>query len=57
VYSTLDLYTDSIIGSGVRSLNLFNNAGTVSGINNSLNIHISGQGLLPSTLLLRGQGK
>ena len=57
VYSTLDLYTDSIIGSGVRSLNLFNNAGTVSGINNSLNIYISGQGLLPSTLLLRGQGK
>ena len=57
VYSTLDLYTDSIISSGVRSLNLFNNAGTVSGINNSLNIYISGQGLLPSTLLLRGQGK
>jgi len=57
VYNTLDLYTGSIISSGVRSLNLFNNAGTVSGINNSLNIYISGQGLLPSTLLLRGQGK
>lgn len=57
VYTTLDLYTDSIISSGVRSLNLFNNAGTISGINNSLNIYTSGQGLLPSTLLLRGQGK
>jgi hypothetical protein len=57
VYNTLDFYTDSIISSGSRSLNLFNNAGTISGINNSLNIYISGQGLLPSTLLLRGQGK
>lgn len=57
VYNTLDFYTDSIISSGTRSLNLFNNAGTISGINNSLNIYVSGQGLLPSTLLLRGQGK
>ena len=57
VYNTLDFYTGSIISSGTRSLNLFNNAGTISGINNSLNIYTSGQGLLPSTLLLRGQGK
>lgn len=58
VYNTLGFHTDSIIERDFDNLNLTNNAGSISGVDDSLSIFTSGQGLMVApTLILRGQGK